>query len=319
MRRPGLIAKLLGAVIFFLVLIAAFVTWGPYFRSANAPAPRARYIRTIGESGLGKLDRPIGVAVSQAGEVFVSDAGAYRVVVFSPDGQYLRAFGKEGKGPGELDRPMHLTLGPDGLLYVAEYDNDRVSVFKLDGTFVRHLATPGLDAPGGVAVDRRGTVFIPNFYGHDVLVLGSDDKLQRTLGRPGRIWHGELHYPTDVALAPDDSLWVADAYNHRLQRFVGETATDIVGWGLFGRAFGFRVATGLGIDSVGRVYGADFGHGLVRVFDSRGTPLETFGRAGRGPGEFDRPEAIAIDGRRIYVTDFGNHRLQEWRMEERSR
>ncbi len=319
MRRRALIAKLVGAAVLLLVLVAVFVTWGPYLRSANAPAPHARYARVIGESGLGRLDRPIGVAVSQAGEVFVSDAGAQRVVVFGPEGQYLRAFGKEGKGPGELDRPMHLTIGPDGLLYVAEYDNDRVSVFRPDGAFVRHLSAHELDAPGGVAVDQRGTVFIPNFYGHDVLVLGSDGKLLRTLGRPGRIWQGELHYPTDVALAPDGSLWVADAYNHRLQRFVEDKATDIVGWGLFGRAFGFRVATGVGIDSIGRVYGADFGHGLVRVFDSGGTPLETFGMAGRGPGEFDRPEDIAIDGTRIYVTDFGNHRLQEWRMEEKSR
>lgn len=319
MRRRGLITKLLGAVILLVVLIAAFVTWRPYFRSANAPAPHARYVRAIGESGLGQLDRPIGVAVSQAGEVFVADAGAHRVVVFGAEGQYSRAFGRRGKGPGELDRPMHLSIGPDGLLYVAEYDNDRISVFKLDGTFVRHLSVHGLDAPGGVAVDQQSTIFIPNFYGHDVLVLGSDGKLLRRLGRPGRIWHGELHYPTDVALARDGSLWVADAYNHRLQRFVGDTATDIVGWGLFGRAFGFRVATGVGVDSTGRVYGADFGHGLVRVFDSRGTPLETFGSAGRGLGEFDRPEGIAIDGTRIYVTDFGNHRLQEWRMEERTR
>src|SRR5260370_3866258 len=92
--------------------------------------------------------------------------------------------------------------------------------------------------------------------------------------------------------------------------------TSIVGWGLFGRAFGFRVATGVGIDSLGRVYGADFGHGKVRVFDPGGKPLETFGREGTGPGEFDRPEDVAVHGTGIYVTDFGNHRLQEWRMEK---
>ena len=103
---------------------------------------------------------------------------------------------------------------------------------------------------------------------------------------------------------------MADAYNNRLQRFVGSRATDIAGWGMLGIAFGFRVATGVGIDGIGRVYGADFGHGVVRVFDGKGTPLGTFGKPGRGPGELDRPEDVAVREERIYVVDFGNDRVQ---------
>lgn len=194
-----------------------------------------------------------------------------------PDGGFARTFGREGNGPAELERPMHISIGPDGLLYVAEYLNDRISVFKLDGTFVRHLTGQGLDAPAGVAVDKSGVVYVANFYGHDVLVLSLDGKLARW-GRAGRVWHGELHYPTDVAVAPDGSLWVADAYNNRLQRFVDGHSTNVVGWDPGLRVFGFRVAAGLGVDALGRIYGADFAHGKVRVFDAQGTPLESFGR-----------------------------------------
>jgi DNA-binding beta-propeller fold protein YncE len=273
-------------------------------------------VRALGESGPGKLAHPIGVAVSDAGDIFVSSSDDHRIVVFHPDGSFAQAFGREGKGPGELERPMHISIGPDGLLYVAEYVNDRISVFRLDGTFVRHFTARSLDAPGGVAVDKSGVIYLANFYGHDILVLSPDGNVARW-GRPGRVWHSELHYPTDVRIAPDGSLWVADAYNNRLQRFVEGRSTNIVGWDLGLRIFGFRVATGLGIDPLGRVYGADFGHGKVRVFDGQGTPLESFGSAGRGPSQFDRPEAVAVRGPHLYVTDFGNNRLQEWRVEER--
>jgi hypothetical protein len=57
----------------------------------------------------------------------------------------------------------------------------------------------------------------------------------------------------------------------------------------------------------------------VRVFDADGTPLETFGTPGRGRGQFDRPQDIAVKGTRIYVVDLGNHRVQQWRMEDADR
>jgi DNA-binding beta-propeller fold protein YncE len=316
MRAGKIIARAIAAVIAVAVVVAAVLIRAPSFRRATAPPPHASFVRVLGDSGPGKLAHPIGVAASHAGEIFVSSSDDHRIVVFHPDGGFARAFGREGNGPGELERPMHISIGPDGLLYVAEYLNDRISVFNLDGTFVRHLTAQGLDAPGGVAVDKSGVVYVANFYGHDVLVLSTDGKLAHW-GRAGRVWYGELHYPTDVAVAPDDSLWVADAYNNRLQRLVDGRSTNIVGWDLGLRTFGFRVATGLGVDALGRIYGADFGHGKVRVFDARGTPLESFGRAGNGPGEFDRPEGVAVQGTHLYVTDFGNNRLQEWRLEER--
>jgi ABC-type Fe3+ transport system permease subunit len=50
----------------------------------------------------------------------------------------------------------------------------------------------------------------------------------------------------------------------------------------------------------------------VQVFSAGGQKrLLEFGRAGRAPGEFDRPEGLAVDAAdRIYVADSCNHRVQ---------
>ncbi len=322
MRRSAkLLSVALGTLGALSVGLSALVAWGPYLTPEDAPVPRVEYAGVLGGSGdspgQGELEQPVGVAVSPAGEVFVSDSGHQRIAVFGDDGHFLRAFGHAGEGDGELGRPMHLELGAGGLLYVAEYLNDRISVFEPTGRFVRHIEPPGVDAPGGVAIGPGGALYVADFYGHRILVREAPGAAWTAWGAPGRVLAGSLHYPTDVAAAPDGSLWVADAYNDRIQRLAGGAGTEIAGWGLFGLAFGFRVADGLGVDDLGRVWAVDFYGGKVRVFDPDGTPLLTFGEAGRGPGQLHHPTDIAVAGGRAYVADFGNDRIEVWRIRSR--
>ncbi len=58
-------------------------------------------------TGRRKLEEPQGIAVSNEGEVFVADARACRVQVFSPTGEPLRSFGECGDGPGQLQKRKH--------------------------------------------------------------------------------------------------------------------------------------------------------------------------------------------------------------------
>jgi hypothetical protein len=49
--------------------------------------------------------------------------------------------------------------------------------------------------------------------------------------------------------------------------------------------------------------------GLLRFFDARGTSLGTFGRKGRGPGEFTDPSRSAWIGDTLWVADFSTRRF----------
>lgn len=64
---------------------------------------------------------PRHVATDSLGRIYVLDAPNYRVVIFSPDGTFIREVGREGEGPGELSFPASLAVSPGGEVSVFDY------------------------------------------------------------------------------------------------------------------------------------------------------------------------------------------------------
>ncbi len=261
-----------------------------------------------GTLGTGTLLEPIGVAYAD-GRLYVSDAGHNRIVVFDTTGAVLDSWGDPSL---ELRRPMHLGWSREGQLLVPEYLADRISVVERDGELTRRVggrtgSEPGqIDAPGGVAT-AAGSLFIADFYNHRVDVLGGGSPA--TIGRPGRVRSGRLHYPTDVATGGDSLVYVADAYNHRIQVFTSD-GVFVRKWGgplgLGGRGAlkgWFRVATGIEVTR-DTVYVADFENDRIQIFTARGQYL------GQATDSLSRPTDVAVGGRgELYVVDFGHDRV----------
>ena len=53
----------------------------------------AHTFKTIGSEGAGVLQKPLGMALSDQGELYVADITAGRVMVYDRDGKFLRAIG----------------------------------------------------------------------------------------------------------------------------------------------------------------------------------------------------------------------------------
>jgi len=77
-----------------------------------------------------------GIAVDQAGFIYVLETLSQEIRVFRPDGSFFSRFGGKGEGPGELSGAYGLLFDPDGRLVVRELRNNRYSVFDRQGRFI---------------------------------------------------------------------------------------------------------------------------------------------------------------------------------------
>lgn len=219
------------AAVVLFVLLPGWVA-GCQTETASPP-PTYQFVEVWGETGSapGQFRNPIGID-GAGGEVFVSEAGNRRIQVLSPAGTVRRQIGPALTGTDTLRRPMHLAA-TDSALYVPDYNTDRVHVLSLDGRHRRSIDGTGLDvpfdAPGGVAVDSAGHLYVADFYNHRVVRFGQDGSFDRQWGVTDSTGgaEGRLTYPTDVAVLPDGGFVVADAYNHRIKRY---TAADSLAW-----------------------------------------------------------------------------------------
>ena len=66
------------------------------------------------------------VAVDSNGMVYVSDH--HRVSVFTPEGQFVKAFGEEGEWTTFM-RPRGLTVDSNGVVYVCDIRNNCIQMF----------------------------------------------------------------------------------------------------------------------------------------------------------------------------------------------
>lgn len=85
-----------------------------------------------------------GVAVDSRGRIFVLDAQAQHVKVFSPEGDYEQSIGGPGHGPGELaDAYYPPVIGAGDTLFVPdERGNQRTNRYAPDGTSVGSFPFP---------------------------------------------------------------------------------------------------------------------------------------------------------------------------------
>jgi len=191
-------------------------------------------------------------------------------------------YGSAGTEPGQFQRPRDIAAAPDGSLYVVDTDNSRI----------QHLSAQGevLQVWGAFADATQGDA-------------------------PG----GTFNQPWGIAVALDGSVYVADTWNHRIQKFTGQ-GEFVNMWGYFGQAEApdaFWGPRDVAVDSAGRVFITDTGNKRVVVFTADGQYVTQFGSAGMGPGQFDEPVGLAVDlAGLVYVADTWNQRIQVFQADD---
>ena len=128
-----------------------------------------------------------------------------------------------------------------------------------------------------------------------------------------------FYAPTDVGIAEDGRMYVANRSLENVTRGVRVTMCDIDSeyYGTFA-AYGtspgqFVWPSACNLDSRGRVYVSDEATHRISVFDREGALLSTWGEHGAGEGQLDTPSGLAFDAEdNVYVADTYNHRVQKF-------
>ncbi len=188
-----------------------------------------------------------------------------------------RIVGGEGSEPGQFLAPRGMAAAPDGTIYVADSRNHRIQHLAADGSVLHVWGTFG--EPIGSNAAAPGT----------------------------------FNEPWGVAVGPDGSVYVADTWNHRVQKFTAE-GEFISTWGYFGQAedaFALWGPRDVTVDDLGRVLVTDTGNKRVIAYDETGNFVAEIGGPGFAPGKFDEPTGIAAGANNfIFVADTWNQRIQ---------
>ena len=183
--------------------------------------------------------------------------------------------------------------------------NTILAIDPVTGALLRSFGAERFLIPHGLTVDGEDTLWVTDVGLHQVFKFSRRGDLLLTLGEAGVAGAGRTRFdgPTDVAVARDGSIYVADGYgNARVVKFAAN-GEYLFEWGGRGDGPGrFNVPHGIAIDARGNLYVADRGNARIQVFDGDGGFLRQIS----GPG-IGRPWALDIAGDgRLYAVDGGD-------------
>lgn len=304
MRRPGHIASGWGVSVLILSLTGC----------DRPPLTPNGVVGVFGRVGLGPgaFSYPRAITAEPNGAVFVVDKSG-RIQRFAPDGTHELTWRMPETAAG---KPVGLSVHPDGRILVADTHYHRVMVFRRDGTFLDSFGRKGngdgeFQLPTDAAVDSAGFLYVSEYQGNDRITKWSPElKFVKAMGQEP-INGKRLSRPAGIDIDEEQTLWIADACNHRIVRLSLEGEVLAV-FGQFGNAPGeLRYPYDVMVTPEGTILVCEYEGNRLQWFSKDGRSLRVWGRAGRKLGELFAPwGATCGPGGNVYVVDSLNSRIQ---------
>ncbi len=172
---------------------------------------------------------------------------------------------------------------------------------------------PGqLEKPRAIAIDANDDIYLVDMTAR-IQVFDAEGKYLRGWRTPASV-NGR---PTGLTMAKSGRLFVPDTHYYRVLVYEPdgtpvESATLGATKGFGPGEFGW--VTDVAEDSKGNIFVSEYGdHDRIQKFTQDGKYLLEWGGSGEAPGQFRRPQSMAIDADdHVWVADSCNHRVQEF-------
>jgi hypothetical protein len=203
-----------------------------------------------------------------------------------------------------------------GEVYFFNRSDHPMVVVDRDGAFLRSWGEATLTSAHGIFIDQSDRLYLPVVGSHAVLVCdGYGNELDRLgnwgvpsnpectgdmrqyFSAPPAQSYEPFSLPTDVAVGPDEAIYVTDGYaNARVQRFDRE-GNCAGSWGEPGSGPGqFRTPHGVWAHDDGRVFVADRENHRIQIFMASGEYLDEW-------DDLRSPCDIFIAGDVVYIAE----------------
>ena len=166
----------------------------------------------------------------------------------------------------------------------------------------------------GMHVDSQDRVYVFNRTPNVVYVLDSNGNFLNMWGQD-RFVDYVLHRPHGLYIGVDQRAYLTDLSDHTVRKFTLD-GTLLLTLGAEGKpgepGEPFRRPADVAISGSGEIFVADgYDNSRVHKFSSDGELLKSWGKKGKGPGEFNLPHGIWVDkDDYVWVTDRENNRIQ---------
>ena len=279
----------------------------PFILPAVAlPKVRGRPVKAI--TG---LISPVGIAVSDNGDIVIVESGAGCVTIVNKEGKKVRSFGSRGTKEGQFLGLKGVAISTDG--HILAVDNHRLRKLTFDGVCVKLVGSNWAGSgqlqfndPGGIAVyPTTGDIFVADSGNNRIQVFTNDLNFSHTI-----TLQIQFKYPCDVSLDGVGYLYVAEWDNDCITKLT-PTGQFITRFGSQGSAPGKLFRPSSVTVSNDLVYVSEACNHRVSIFDTKGKFLYCFSKRGSGEGELDYPHGITTDAMDInlYVSDTSNNRI----------
>jgi hypothetical protein len=230
-----------------------------------------------GVGAAARFNEPMGIAVDAAGNVYVADHENNTIRKITPSGVVTTLAGKAGEAAATIDgtgsqarfcQPIDVALDSAGNAYVTEDWDYGVNAGRVirkitQGGVVTTLAgSPGqsgavdgagtqvrFDTLAFLAADAAGNLFVADIEGSTIRKISAGGVVSTLAGSNGEIGSADgtgraarFYGVAGIAVAPDGTLYIADAFNGTIRKGVLPTST---GWSQFA-ALSARAPAGTG-------------------------------------------------------------------------
>lgn len=222
------------------------------------------------------------------------DLGSYAVYDLE-DNKLVKI--SENKNPkyqkGKFIQPHDITFDDMDNLYITEMGlgqgklGGQVTKISKNGDVIAkigsdHNDNKGLDGPTVSHFAKDGFLYVSEWRAHRILRYNNDNKVDKIIGKKNddkKNLFDDLLYPHALRIGPNNYIYVADTNNHRIVKF--DNSGNYIGW--------------IGKNEDGT---------LNDNWSPNGNSIK-----GSELGAFSDPIDLEIFKNKIYITEFGNHRI----------